>query len=50
VPAERKRFTVSEFLAIWKKRPRLDPEDAEAFERDLAAIRASATSPPSPWE
>jgi antitoxin (DNA-binding transcriptional repressor) of toxin-antitoxin stability system len=50
VPAGRKRFTVGEFLDMWRRRPRLDRDEAAAFEGDLADIRASAKAPPSPWE
>ena len=49
-PVRRKRMTVGEFRELWKTWPRLDPEDAAQFEKDLADIRASAPSAPYKWD
>jgi prevent-host-death family protein len=46
VPGEAKRLTVGEFRELWKSWPRLDPEDAAQFEKELAEIRASAPAAP----
>jgi antitoxin (DNA-binding transcriptional repressor) of toxin-antitoxin stability system len=45
-----KVLTAGEFRELWKDRPRLDPEDAAQFEKDLEEIRKSAPSPPSKWD
>ena len=40
-----------EMLARWEKRPRLDPEDAAAWELDLAELRATVPIPEdSAWD
>ena len=49
-PAQRKNMTVGEFRELWKTWPRLDPEDAGQFEKDLADIRASAPAAPYKWD
>lgn len=49
-PPEHKRFTVGDLREWLRTAPRLDPEDAEQWERELAEIRASAKLPPSPWD
>ena len=44
-------LSVSEMLARWEKRPRLDPEDAAAWELDLAELRATVPTPEdSAWD
>jgi prevent-host-death family protein len=51
VPAEpRKNFTVGDFIELWKRLPRLDPEDAAKFEDDLAQIRRKAVLPEPKWD
>ena len=49
-PVRRKRMTVGEFRELWANRQRLDPQDAEQFENDLAEIRASAPAAPYKWD
>lgn len=49
-PSVPKRFTVGNFREWWNKRERLEPGDAEQWEKEWAEIRASAKLPPSPWE
>ena len=44
-------LSASEMLARWEKRPRLDPEDAAAWELDLAELRATVPIPEdSAWD
>lgn len=44
-------LSVSEMLARWETRPRLDPEDAAAWELDLAELRATVPIPEdSAWD
>ena len=44
-------LSASEMLARWEKRPRLDPEDAAAWELDLAELRATVPAPEdSAWD
>ena len=44
-------LSASEILARWEKRPRLDPEDAAAWELDLAELRATVPIPEdSAWD
>jgi antitoxin (DNA-binding transcriptional repressor) of toxin-antitoxin stability system len=50
IEAPRKRLTAGELSELWKTRPRLDPEDAAQFEKEIEEIRASAPSPPSEWD
>ena len=46
-----KALSASELLARWEERPRLDPEDAAAWERDLAALKATVPMPEaSAWD
>lgn len=49
-PVRRKRMTVGEFRELWANRQRLDPQDAEQFENDLAEIRATAPAAPYKWD
>ena len=40
-----KMMTGAEFAQWWEQRPRLDPEDAEQWERELAEDRAALLPP-----
>ena len=44
-------LSASEMLARWEQRPRLDPEDAAAWELDLAELRGTVLTPEdSAWD
>jgi antitoxin (DNA-binding transcriptional repressor) of toxin-antitoxin stability system len=49
-PAVKKQLTVGEFRELWKSWPRLDPEDAAQFEKDIEEIRAGAPAAPYKWD
>jgi len=49
-PMKPKTSTVGDLREWLANHSRLDPEDAEQWEKELAEIRASAKSPPSPWD
>lgn len=40
----------AEFLQLWKSRPRLTPDEAAEFAKDIAAARAEVVPPEDPWE
>lgn len=40
----------ADFARLWQARPRLSPEDAAEFEKDIAAGRAEEIPPEDPWE
>ncbi len=46
----KKSCTVEQFVALWQRLPRLDPEDAAAFEADLAAIRKEFPMQEREWD
>jgi len=46
-----KKLTAGEFAEVWKNRPRLEPDDAAASERDIMEGRALLNLPPvSKWD
>lgn len=49
-PVNRKRMTIGELNELWAKAPRLDPEEAALWEKELADIRASAPAAPYKWD
>jgi len=49
-PAARKRLTAGELSELWKSWPRLDPEDAAQFEKDLEEIRKGIPPAPYKWD
>ena len=51
VPVEAAKHTVGELLAWLPTRPRLSPEEAEAFAADIEEGRRLLNKPPqSPWD
>ncbi len=45
-----RHVTVAEFAKAWKERPRLSPEEAEAFARDIEEGRKFFKPYVSPWD
>ncbi len=42
--------TAAEVAAAWRRGPRLNPEEAEAFAADVEAFRRAVPPPVSPWD
>ncbi len=42
--------TIEQLIAVWKRLPRLEPDDSAAFEADLAAIRNEFPMQEREWE
>ena len=50
VPVEEKGVTGREWLKMWKKMPHLDPEEAEAFGKDIEEARNNLLPLKSKWD
>ena len=46
----KKVCTVADFIAAWQHLPRLEPGDAEQFEKDLDKIRREMVLPEPEWD
>ena len=49
-PAIAKVCAVEQFVEMWKRMPRLDPEDAAQFDADLIAIRKELPMQNRQWD
>ena len=45
-----KECTGADLARWWPDRPRLDPDDAAAWQEELAILQASMGAPVSPWD
>jgi prevent-host-death family protein len=50
VPAEKKIKTVGDLRKAWASGPRLSPEEADLWLKEIEELRAMSPMPPSAWD